>query len=174
MIALALKHWKLLAGIALALALVAALYAYGARRYTAGNVAGKSEVQQAWDAAIAIGKDELLRREREARAMEQRHSADMARIGIEYQERMKDAQAESDRIAAGLRAGTIQLQDRWRGCVAASGLPSIVPGAGQLDAASDDRQGSAARIIGAADQCDATVIGLQSVIRSDREIANGR
>ena len=168
-IAVALKHWKLLAGIALALLVVAALYAYGERRYTAGNVAGKSEVQQAWDAAIAIGKDELLRREREARAMEQRHSADMARIGTEHQEELTNAKRDAKRLLDDLRLGNVKLQDRWRGCVAASGVLQAPGSTGQSDAAADDRSASASRIVFAAAQCDAQVSGLQSIINADRD-----
>lgn len=162
-----LRYWKVFAGIALALTLVVALYAYGARRYTAGNVAGKNEVQQAWDAAIAIGKDELLRREREARAMEQRHSADMARIGTEYAKEKEDAgKSAYERAIADVRSG--RLRNVWTCPASGGGLPSVGPSAGSGNDSTDIRAEAVARVLRLGAEADAQVRACQAVIIADR------
>ena len=113
--------------------------------------------------------EKIARFEVEARATEQRHAADLTRIGREHKEAMTDAQAAADRLVADLRAGNVRLQDRWRGCVAASGVPGSAGSAAGSDAGARDREESAGRIVLAARQCDAQVKGLQAVILSDRQ-----
>lgn len=147
-----------------AILLVGAGAWYGQTRYNAGQ----ADVQADWDAAVERGKAELAKIEREYRAQEHRHAADMARIGREHQEALSDAQRDADKLVADLRAGTVQLQQRWRGCEA-SRVPGIGGTSGEPDAASDDRSESAGRIVRAAAECDFQVRGLQSVILSDRE-----
>lgn len=114
------------------------------------------------EAAEAIARFEV-----EARATEQRHAADMTRIGREHREELNDAQTAADRLVADLRAGNVRLQERWRGCAAAS-LPGTNGGSGGADEGTRDREESASRIVLAARRCDAQVKGLQKVVLSDR------
>ena len=104
----------------------------------------------------------------QARAQEHRHASDMERIAIEHQESLTNAQVKSDRLVADLRSGAIRLQDKWRGCVASTDVPDPLAGTREPDAAQRGREEGAARIIAAADACDAQVAGLQAVIRADR------
>lgn len=133
-------------------------YAPGAAKAAKAELA-LSNVQR--DAAQQVALAETR-----ARQAEHRHAADMARIGREHQEALKDAQANSARLVADLRAGTVRLQERWRSCTAR--LPGSTGAASEPDAAADDRSESAARIVRAAAACDAQVIGLQNVIKADR------
>lgn len=103
-----------------------------------------------------------------AREQEHRHAADMDRIAQEYLEELSNAKAESDRVVANLRAGTLRLQDRWRGCGESPGVPDPFAGTRAPDAVTLDREASAGRIIGAAAECEAQVTGLQAIIRKDR------
>lgn len=115
------------------------------------------------EAAEAIARFEV-----EARATEQRHAADMTRIGREHREELNDAQTAADRLVSDLRAGNVRLQERWRGCAAAQ-VPGAGGTSGGADAGADDRSESAGRVVRAAAECDAQVKGLQSVILSDRK-----
>lgn len=107
--------------------------------------------------------------EARARAQEHRHAADMARIDQEHRERLSDAQEAADRVVAGLRAGNLRLQERWRGCGGSTDVPDTGAGSPELDAAARDREEGARDLVHAAAQCDAQVRGLQAVIRADRE-----
>lgn len=112
--------------------------------------------------------ERLAQFEAMAREQERRHAADMDRIAQEYLEELSNAKAESDRVVAQLRDGTLRLQDRWRGCGEPSPVPDFDAGTRAPDAVTIDREASAARIVHAARECDAQVRGLQSVIRKDR------
>lgn len=105
----------------------------------------------------------------EAREREQEHARTMARIGATHQQELTRVQTEHDRLVGDLRTGLVRLQNRWAGCPAAPGVSGAGAGGLNADAAARDRQESAARIIAAADACDAQVRGLQSIIRADRE-----
>src|SRR5690606_1022023 len=95
--------------------------------------------------------EQIAAAEQMARQAEHRHAADMARIGDEHQEALRNAQAGYDRTVADLRAGNLRLQERWRGCQ----LPGATGASGEPDAASRDREESAARAVRAAAECDA-------------------
>lgn len=112
--------------------------------------------------------ERLAQFEAMAREQEHRHAADMDRIAQEYLEELSNAKAESDRVVADLRSGALRLQDRWRGCGEPSPVPDFDAGTRAPDAVTLDREASAGRIVQAAAECDAQVIGLQSIIRKDR------
>ncbi len=115
------------------------------------------------DAAERLAQFEAM-----AREQEHRHAADMDRIAQEYLEELSNAKAESDRVVADLRAGTIRLQERWRGCGEPSPVPDFDAGTRAPDAVTIDREASAGRVLRAAIECDAQVRGLQAIIRKDR------
>lgn len=108
--------------------------------------------------------EELARFQTEARQQEHRHAADMERIGRESQERTKEAgDAAYNRAIADVRAG--RLRNVWT-------CPSV-PGTGEPTGASDegadDRGEAIGRVLRIAAECDATVRGLQDVVRADRQ-----
>jgi hypothetical protein len=71
---------------------------------------------------------------------------------------------------ARLRGDAQQLRRRWLGC--ANSLPGAPPAAREPDATAIERADSAARIVLAADQCDAQVRALQDLLRAEREERN--
>lgn len=154
-----LRYWPHLLALALAFG-AGAWFGYwpGAREAVLAQIElGKYRQQAAEQIAAA---------EQMARQAEHRHAADMARIGQEHQEALRNAQAGYDRTVADLRAGNLRLQERWRSCAAS--LPGPGGAGSSVDAAADDRSESAGRIVRAAAECDAQVIGLQGIIRADR------
>lgn len=104
-----------------------------------------------------------------ARKAEQAHSDAIAAIAEQYEQDKKTNDRKQADLVANLRAGTERLHQRWQAALATSELSRAVKSASELDAEARDREGSAARIIAAADQCDAQVEGLQRVIRADRK-----
>lgn len=105
------------------------------------------------------------------RTLEQERAKSVAlgRIAQQYEQDKADAQDRADRVVADMRAGNERLHQRWQAAIATSELSAASTGPGQLDAGAEDRAESAGRIIAAAAQCDAQVIGLQGVVRADRD-----
>lgn len=103
-----------------------------------------------------------------ARQQEQDKAQAANEVAAAYERGKDDAKAAGDRVAADLRAGVSRLQDRWRGCEARR-VPGTADTSGEPDASAIDRNESAGRIVGAAEQCDAQVIGLQQFILSERQ-----
>ena len=116
--------------------------------------------------AAAFADKAQLAAERAARAEEQARAEAVDRIAGAYEKGKADAQAAAERVAADLRAGNLQLRDRWQGCQAR--LSGAAIAAGEPDAAARDREESAGRIVRAAAECDAQVRGLQALIRAER------
>lgn len=108
-----------------------------------------------------------------ARIAEQKHTAEMARIDREQQETIARDQAANDRLVADLRADRVRLHSRWQAALATSRLSAGVAAAGRADEGAGDVEASVGRIIGAARQCDAQVIGLQQVVRSMQATCGG-
>ena len=99
----------------------------------------------------------------EARETERRHSLALAEIAEQYEQDKRAADEAQRKLVADLRAGTVRLQNRWRGCEATSAAT-----ASELDAAARDREASAGRIVRAARDADDWIKRLQEVVRSDR------
>ena len=102
-----------------------------------------------------------------ARDEEAKNAAASAAVAQSYERGKTDAQATADRVAAGLRAGTLKLRNQWQGCEASRPSQTITSAA-ESYAAERSRQDSASRIVRAAAQCDAQVASLQSLILADR------
>lgn len=156
------RYWPHLLALGLAFAAGAWVgYAPGAAKAAKAELA-LANVQR--DAAQQVALAETR-----ARQAEHRHAADMARIGREHQEALKDAQASSDRLVADLRAGTVRLQERWRSCTAR--LPGVGASSGGADEEARLQAESLGRIDRAVAECEAQIIGLQGVTQSDRKKA---
>lgn len=113
-------------------------------------------------ASIAEQREQF---EREARATEQRQREALAGVAADYQQRMTDARATSDRVVAELRAGTERLRDHWQGCLATADLSGAASSAAGIDDGAELRRQGAGDLVSVAAECDAQVIGLQSAIR---------
>jgi len=137
----ALRHWRWLAGAALAIALLGALYAFGERRYAAG-AAG---VQSQWAAERARQTAEALKASEAARAEEQRRAA-------AQQEVQRDAQLQVDQAradAAAARAAGGRLRDQLAAFRRAAGSNTAAPAGG---AAAGDPLGVLADVLERADE----------------------
>lgn len=124
-------------------------------------------------ADAAESRADALTAERDALAAalagERERAEKLNDIADRYERERNEAQQHADKLAADLRAGTLRLRERWQARVCPAGdMPATAAATGITDAAAADRAESAARIIGAAAECDAQVRGLQAVIRADR------
>ncbi len=94
-----------------------------------------------------------------------------------YDRGQRDAEATQERIVADLRAGNLQLRDRWLNAESRaaelSGSAGTSGGAANADAATNDREQSAARIVRAAAECDAQVTALQDIVRAVSSASRG-
>ena len=152
------------AGIALLALLLAGVQTW--RLDSAQDALADMALQAAKDqAAIAAAQVEASEA---ARQQEQDNAKAANEVAAAYERGKDDAKAAGDRVAADLRAGVSRLQDRWRGCEARR-VSGAADAAGEPDASAIDRNESAGRIVGAAEQCDAQVIGLQQFILSERK-----
>lgn len=107
-----------------------------------------------------------------ARTAENAQTDALTAVAASYEKGKNDATADANAVIAGLRAGNLKLRDDWTPTIIA-GVPTSAAAVAGADAAERRRQESAGRIVGAAEQCDAQVAGLQQVIRSYLAIING-
>lgn len=156
------------------------LYGLGALAIGAGVLAGVQTVRLAGEKAQRAKAEtilaeyraqtdrEIARFEVEARATEQRHSADLNRIARENLQQSQEASdAAYARAIADARAG--KLRNVWTCPVTpAARMPSVAAGPGKPDEGADDRAEAIGRILRIAAECDAQVKGLQAVTQSDR------
>lgn len=147
--------------------LVAALALHAQKQGLERDIA---EMQLAWQKAAAESA-------RKAREQEQQWQARADALAAEYEAKKRDIEDEYQALVTDLRAGNTRLRRLWQGCEAVAGrLPGDPEPAGEPDGGASDREVSAARIVRAAAQCDAQVIGLQEYVRSindERSTGNG-
>lgn len=86
-----------------------------------------------------------------------------------YKKGHKDAEAARARTVADLQSGSLQLRNHWAGCETQR-LADSAAAAAELGRLARDREESAGRIVQAADQCDAQVIGLQNAYNGAKAI----
>lgn len=103
-----------------------------------------------------------------ARAAEQAQAEAIAKIAAEYERGKTDAQSVADRVAAGLRNGTVRLRRELTGCQAGR-VQEAAARPGEPTHAPDNGADIAGAAIGAGARCDATVRALQAIVLSDRE-----
>lgn len=163
--AFVLLYWKQIAAASIALAALAFAYHLGglpgkARLADMRAKAEQTIAQAAKAEAAAVNK---------AREVEQGRGLALAAIAEQYERDKRDAQVKQNSLVADLRSGNRKLHERWQAAIATAELSGAVARASEPDAAERERQDSAARIIAAADRCDAQVKGLQDVVRADRK-----
>lgn len=155
--------WKLTAGVLGVLVVILLIVALMFRGSAAVANAGKDAAIQERDQARA--EVDALRSTLDT---ERKRADAMKAIAQTYEEEKDAAAAESDRVIADLRAGNLRLRKLWQAQAATADLSQAVARAAQPDEGARDREESAARIVRAADECDAQVRGLQRVIEADR------
>ncbi len=156
--------WKLTAGVLGVLVVILLIVALLFRGSAAVANAGKDAAIQERDQARA--EVDALRSTLDT---ERKRADAMKAIAQNYEDEKDAAAAESDRIIADLRAGNLRLRQLWQAQAATADLSQAVARAAQTDEGARDREESAARIVRAADECDAQVRGLQRVIEADRQ-----
>ena len=97
--------WQVWAGVA-ALVLVAGVWLHG-------RSTGADQTQAKWDAAEAQYAQQRAASAIEARKIEERHRAEYRAIAQRFLEEQADAKIQTDRVIAGLRAGTVRVRDRF-------------------------------------------------------------
>jgi hypothetical protein len=88
-------------------------------------------------------------------------------IATKYEQDKAHAEADQARLVADLRAERVRLRAAWS-CPAA-GVPGTSASAGKPDAATEDRDESAARIVRAAADADAQIRALQAILIAERK-----
>lgn len=86
-----------------------------------------------------------------------------------YKKGYQDAEAARARTVADLRSGNLQLRDHWAGCETQR-LTDSAAARAAAEQSARDREESAGRIVQAAAQCDAQVIGLQRAYNDAKAI----
>lgn len=157
------KLWQSVAAILGALAVVLLIVALYFRGVAAVSDASAEQAKQ--EASQARAEVDALRKTLDT---ERKRADAMTAIAQNYEEEKDAAAAESDRVIADLRAGNLRLRQLWQAQAATADLSQAVARAAQPDEGARDREESAARIVRAADECDAQVRGLQAVIEADR------
>ena len=155
----------------LALILAAVLLAGGAG--VAGYSKGKTDADRvakiAMDKHLAADREEETKAKEKARADRDALAVAQNAASAAYEKGKRDAEQNSKRVVADLRAGNLVLRNRWTACKASADLPTAPPDPSEPDAGTGDREESAGRIVQAADQCDAQVKGLQELLRLERK-----
>ena len=107
------------------------------------------------DNAVAVSKAQA-----HARDVESKLAAAMAELAAKNSREKVDAKRNGDAVAAGIRAGTVQLRDEWGG---AFNVPGLASGPGGQDDAAELRATGTGRLVEIADSCDADIRYWQGV-----------
>ena len=107
-----------------------------------------------------------------ARDHEQKLGEVRAIAATQFEEGKKYAQVEHDRIVAGLDDGTVRLRRQWSACETKR-LSEGAAAEREFSDAERRRHESAARIVRAADECDAQVKALIEDSNQVRAVING-
>lgn len=158
--------------LAWACAVLVVILAVGGIGYRLGSSHGRialAEYKADVAAKTAKVADLATKAERIARETENAHAAQLNDVATQYEADKRAIETNADRLVSDLRSDNRRLHKRWQVAQAAASVSGTQPSPGEPDAAERERQDSAARIIAAADQCDAQVAGLQEIIRADRD-----
>lgn len=115
--------------------------------------------------------DAQARAERAARTTNTSLVDVMFNVDDAYQKGLTDAQVAANRHIAALNAGTLKLRREWAGCETGR-LADSAAAARELGDAERSRRESAARIVRAADACDAQVDALIAAYAGVRATIN--
>lgn len=117
------------------------------------------------NAAIAQAARQETAASEHARAVEKASQGRVERLAQTYQEDLAREKESNGRLVSDLRTGNVKLHSRWQACVATDRLSEAARTAGSPDDAARDREGSASRVIGAADRDAAKIRALQEYAR---------
>lgn len=100
---------------------------------------------------------------------ERARSAALAQVAQQYEQDKADAQIEADRLADDLRADNRRLRSHWQAAIATSQLSRESAAASFADGGAELRQRDIAAVRGIVGRCQAQVIGLQAIVKADRQ-----
>ncbi len=156
------------------IAWIASLGAVGWWQNAAGHTAERVTWQARENKELQDANASIKRLEEAARAAEQAHATELAKIGENHQKEIADAQAQKDRDVAAARAGRIVLRIPAP-CKAADGSQPAktpaAPGVGDGGTTAELPRSVTEDLLSLANDADAVVRQLgecQAVIRSDR------
>lgn len=162
---LAAIPWQVWAAIAVLLAAWAL--------WAGGKSSGRAEVQADWDAAVAKGREIVAEKNRRNRELERKAAEQVALAAAKFeQEKTHAIQDARAALLADLRAGRVRL--RVEACPRPAGPGATAGATGTADAEADLRGAdplavAVADSIAIADEADAHIEALQSVIRAYQE-----
>ena len=152
--------------------LLAGLTAFGIQTWRLDSAQGKvAELERDVAQERLQAATDLLLFNAASRAKELAMKAGFDQALTETRKEQADAQANADRLVADLRAGAVRLRREWLACTSAASVPGTAEPAAGADAGTGLREARAGRIIGATDECDAHVRGLQRLLIAERENA---
>ena len=99
------------------------------------------------------------------RQREREQSEAIAGINAIFEQELSNAQTHHDTVVADLRHDNLRLRNHWQGCVATAKLSYSATAAVSPDEAAELRSQGAADLVRLGAECDATVRGLQSIVR---------
>ena len=155
-----MNGWLVVAALVLAGLAGATGWEFGSRHATTA-ASLKMETHLKKDTAATLEATE------KARKLETKLAETQEEIASAYEKGKIDAETTAARVAADLRTGSLRLRAGWAGCETMR-LSETAASTRELDAATRDREESAGRIVRAASQCDAQVLGLQELLRAER------
>lgn len=102
-----------------------------------------------------------------ARQVEQARTAGTNAAAEGYERGKQDAQAEAERVAAGLRDGTLRLRKHWAACETGR-LSDSAAAAGELEAERKLREAAIGRVLGIGREADQHVEALIRAYEANR------
>ena len=142
----------------------------GAAGYTKGKTDAERVAKIAMDEHLIADREEETKAKDKALADRDALVAAQNAVSAAYEKEKHDAEQNSKRVVADIRAGNLVLRNRWAACQTSLGVSTAPPAPSEPDAGTGDREESAGRIVQAADQCDAQVKGLQELLILERQL----
>lgn len=122
---------------------------------------GAANVQAAQAQCRADNAEAVAKAQAHARDVESKLAAAMTELAAKNAREKADAKRNGDDLAAGVRAGTVQLRDQWQN--RAFNVPGLAGGAGGQDDAADLRATGVGRVREIGASCDAEIRYWQGV-----------
>lgn len=122
---------------------------------------GAANVKAAQAQCRADNAEAVAKAQSKAREAESKLAAAMAELAAKNAREKVDAKRKGDDLAAGVRAGTVQLRDQWQN--RAFNVPGLASGAGGQDDAADLRATGVGRVREIGASCDAEIRYWQGV-----------
>ena len=121
------------------------------------------------DAALAsaLAAEATTQASEAAREQERISAAAVDAADKAYQRGKADAQAAADHVAAGLRAGNLQLREQWRGCEA-RGVSDPAASTGRANGLAELRAAGTGDLVGIGAKADAWIRAVQAIAEADR------